>query len=169
MRQLVLFAPDFQIHHYVIHTIKIIELIHLHYPQTTIVSIGASEVFVEVLPTKKISKGLEALRLFLVCAISFFGTAFTIMAFHNDISISDLFENLCKSISGQTSFALTLLEVSYSIGLAVGIILFFNHFCLKKFSMDPTPAEVEMRSYEEEILTTLKTVCEKEGNTLDVE
>ena len=48
-----------------------------------------------------------------------------------------------------------VLEVTYSVGLAVGVILFFNHFCKWKLNTDPTPLEVEMRLYEDNISKTL--------------
>ena len=37
------------------------------------------------------------------------------------------------------------------IGLVMGILIFFNHFGKKRFSQDPTPIEVQMRTYEGEI------------------
>ena len=49
------------------------------------------------------------------------------MAFHNDIGINKVFVKVYEMISGQASDGFTILEVTYSIGLAVGIIVFFNH------------------------------------------
>jgi stage V sporulation protein AA len=37
----------------------------------------------------------------------------------------------------------------------IGVILFFNHIGKHKLSMDPTPIEVQMRLYEDEVSTTL--------------
>lgn len=53
-----------------------------------------------------------------------FGSAFTIMAFNNDISISGVFEHFYKQIMGVEKPQVSVLEVFYCIGLAVGIILF---------------------------------------------
>jgi stage V sporulation protein AA len=49
----------------------------------------------------------------------------------------------------------TVLEIAYSAGLAAGILIFFNHFASWKMTVDPTPIEVEMRLYEENINKTL--------------
>ena len=49
----------------------------------------------------------------------------------------------------------TILEISYSLGLSVGIILFFNHFAGKKITMDPTPLEVQMKQYEQDVSTAI--------------
>ena len=58
-------------------------------------------------------------------------------------------------LTGTKSDGFTILELTYSIGLVVGILVFFNHFGGRKFSVDPTPMEVEMRLYENDIQTTL--------------
>ena len=45
---------------------------------------------------------------------------------------------------------LNTLEVFYSLGLAAGIIVFFNHFSKITLTQDPTPIEIEMTTYEKE-------------------
>ena len=62
----------------------------------------------------------------------------------------------------------TLLEVTYSIGIIIGILVFFNHFGRKRFSVDPTPMEVEMRLYENDIQTTLVENYSRKGQEVDV-
>ena len=49
----------------------------------------------------------------------------------------------------------SVLEISYSIGIGLGVVLYFNHFGRRKFTQDPTPLEVEMRVYEDDIDTTI--------------
>lgn len=63
-----------------------------------------------------------------------------------------------------------IINLPYSIGIAVGIIVFFNHFCGKKITSDPTPIEVEMTEYEKQIedniIDTLSTERgKKNGNS----
>ena len=38
---------------------------------------------------------------------------------------------------------------------ALGILIFFNHFASWKLTVDPTPIEVEMRLYEDNVGKTL--------------
>ena len=90
-----------------------------------------------------------------VCLVCFSGAAFAIMTFNNDASVLDVFKELYRLIMGQESDGLTILETSYSVGLALGIIVFFNHFAKLKLNTDPTPLEVEMRLYEDNINKTL--------------
>lgn len=90
-----------------------------------------------------------------VCAVCFSGAAFAIMTFNNDVSVGDVFKEIYLVIMGTASSGFTILEMSYSVGLALGIIVFFNHFAAIKINTDPTPIEVEMRLYEDNISKTL--------------
>lgn len=58
---------------------------------------------------------------------------------------------------------LNTLEVSYSIGLALGIIVFFNHVGGRRLTKDPTPIEVAMRNYERDVDMTLVEQADREG------
>ena len=90
------------------------------------------------------------------------------MAFHNDIRINKVFVKVYEMISGQASDGFTILEVTYSIGLAVGIIVFFNHIGGRRITKDPTPIEVEMRIYEDDVNNALVETADREGKTIDV-
>ena len=57
---------------------------------------------------------------------------------------------------------------SYSIGLAVGIIVFFNHFSKKKLTKDPTPIEIEMKKYNQDLINAKLAESDEKGHTIDV-
>ena len=63
----------------------------------------------------------------------------------------------------------TELEICYSIGLAVGIIVFFNHVGHKKITHDPTPIQIEMRKYETDLDTAFINNAERRGHSVDVD
>lgn len=90
-----------------------------------------------------------------VSIVCFCGASFAIMTFNNDVNVTDVFGKIYRIIMGKESNGFTILEMSYSVGLAVGIIGFFNHFARIKINTDPTPLEVEMRLYEDNISKTL--------------
>ena len=69
---------------------------------------------------------------------------------------------------GATKPHITELEISYSIGLAVGIIVFFNHVSKKKITRDPTPIEVEVKKYNEDLINTKVAEAGEKGHTIDV-
>ena len=77
------------------------------------------------------------------------------MTFNNDVDLPKLFGQLFFQFTGQESDGFTILELSYSIGVGLGILVFFNHFSGRKLTADPTPMEVEMRLYEDDVDKTL--------------
>lgn len=70
---------------------------------------------------------------------------------------------------GKKSNGFTILEIMYSVGLVVGILIFFNHFGKKRFTVDPTPMEVQMRLYENDIQTTLVEDAARRKDEIDLE
>ena len=130
--------------------------------------LGAAEVIVEYKKKTGENRVVTWLKVAFVSLICFFGPAFTIMAFHNDIGISAVFGKFYEMIAGEASDGYTILELSYSIGLALGIILFFNHVGGRRITKDPTPIEVEMRIYEDDVNNALVETADREGEMIDV-
>ena len=64
---------------------------------------------------------------------------------------------------------MTELEIFYCLGLPVGILIFFNHAGKKKVTPDPTPIQVQMRKYEQDVDTTFIEEAARKGNSLDVD
>lgn len=149
--------------------LKIIELIHEEYPNLDISNEGEADFIVEYEPNPNPPKWLEAAKTVFIWIIIFFGAAFTIMAFNNDVSVGDVFRKFYDQMMGVPSNGVTELEICYSIGLAVGIIVFFNHVGHKKITPDPTPIQVQMRKYEQDIDTAFIKNAGRKGHSIDVE
>lgn len=98
----------------------------------------------------------------LVGIVIFIGSGFSIMAFHNDIGIVNLFAQIYEQSVGKAPEGIGGLEIGYSIGLSLGILIFFNHFSLKKKETDPTPLQVEMSKYEQDVEDTIERIRMKE-------
>lgn len=155
-------------HSVVFSILKVIEIIHEVYPNMEVVNCGENDFIVEYQKSTVKSAAFEKLKLILVATIVFFGSAFTIMTFHIDIGIQKTFNRFYEQLMGATKPAVTELEISYSIGLAVGIIVFFNHFSKKKLTKDPTPIEVEMKKYNQDLIKTKVAESDEKGHTIDV-
>lgn len=151
----------------VISVMKIIQMITDLYPGIRIENVGETDIIIERVKAEKRGMYRKIPKIVFVCLISFFGTAFTIMAFHNDIQIQELFNKIHVMIAGSESNGRSILELSYSVGLCVGIIVFFNHIGGKRISADPTPIEVEMRIYEEDVNKTLIENAERMNIEVD--
>ena len=143
--------------------LDVIDKISEVFPDVTVISLGESEFVVEY--TSKIggTGWKNAAKIVVVCVLVFFGSAFTIMAFNNDISITGVFEHFYSQILGKEKPVFSELELFYSIGLAVGIVCFFNHIGNKKLSDDVTPIEVEMNKHRKDTYETIiDSTMEKE-------
>ena len=97
----------------------------------------------------------EWVKILFVGLSTFFGAGFSIMTFNNDVDVGSLFSNIYTQVTGQPSGHFTILEITYSIGIGVGELFFFNHFGHMKFTSDPTPMQVQMRLYEDDVNTTI--------------
>ena len=148
--------------------LKIIELIHEEYPNVDISNEGESDFIVEYIPYPVKPKWINAIKTALLCVVVFFGSAFTIMAFNNDIGVNQVFSKFYLQVMGSGPGGMSELEVSYCIGLGLGIVIFFNHVGRKKITPDPTPIQVEMRKYETDIDTTFIENAGRKGHSIDV-
>lgn len=118
-------------------------------------NVGETDFVVKYKPPHNPAYVWEWTKTIFVCIVCFCGAAFAIMTFNNDANVTDVFGNLYQIVMGAESDGITILEFSYSLGLAIGILLFFNHFASWKITVDPTPIEVEMRLYEDNLNKTL--------------
>ena len=146
---------------------KVVEEIHSFYPKLTVVSLGETDVIMEY-RSKEPEPFMQGAKTGFLCVLLFVGAAFAIMAFHNDISITELFDRFYLQVMGSKKPAVSPLEIAYSIGLAVGILFFYNHFGKKKLTHDPTPIQVEMRKYEKDVDTAIIENGARRGENLDV-
>lgn len=136
----------------VISVMEIIRNVTREYPNANICNLGETDFIIEYGNAPK-KNWWSLVKVLLTCSVVFVGSAFTIMAYNNDIGILELFDYCYQLITGSGSTG--LLEAAYSLGLAVGIIVFYNHFAGKKLSDTPTPVEVQMRSYESDVNTAI--------------
>jgi len=137
---------------YHISIIDIIKAICEKYPDVNIVNVGEKDIMIEYLPDdKKENPLITFLKVVSVCLILFAGGGIAIMTFHTDSALPDVLIKLNEIFTGTKTDRPYWIEIPYSIGIAVGIIVFFNHFSSKKITDDPTPIEVEMDSYADSI------------------
>lgn len=147
----------------VISCLKLIELMERECPNITVQVVGEPDVLVEWISVNKHKGGVQWAKVVLVCLVTFFGTAFSIMAYHNDVGINDVFTEVYQMVMNREPGGLNILEVSYSVGLALGIIVFFNHVGGRRITKDPTPIEVALRNYEEDVDRALIATAGREG------
>ena len=132
----------------------------------TVINLGVPDFIVEYQPPKQEKKWLDYLKAVLVGIIVFFGSAFTIMTFNEDANLTLIFSRIYESVLDNAE-GNGWLEISYSLGLPMGILLFFNHFTSAKLSSDPTPLQIQMRQYEQQEDSTIIENAARKGERLE--
>lgn len=107
-------------------------------------------------------------KVIMVGLITFFGSVFAIMTYNEDVGTTGVFEKIA-AIMGTGQEGINVMAVAYGIGIAIGIIIFFNHFGRKKLTNDPTPMEVEMEKYEADVEDTLIKEAARRGENFDID
>lgn len=153
----------------IISVVSVVDAILREYPELVIQSIGDKECIVEYVGDKKRNKLWDALKIIFVCMIIFFGAGFSIMTFNEDVSVSGVFGNLYYLVMGTIPENPGILELTYSIGLGAGILLFYGHIGGRRITKDPTPIEVQMRVYEKEVNDALVETATRKGELIDVD
>lgn len=149
--------------------LKIIQQIHEDYPQLEIENVGESDFVIECQAGIVQNKLLEIIKTIVLCIIIFFGAAFTIMSFNNDVSVGDVFAKLYTQVIGRQANGVTEIEICYAIGMPIGILIFYNHIGKKKITPDPTPIQVEMRKYEKDVDEAFVENASRKGHDIDVD
>lgn len=152
----------------VIGILKVIQCIQQEYPAYAVQVVGETETIVEQISGKSSPPWIDGIKIAFVSALCFFGTMYTIMSYHNEINLVDMFDNVYTMVTGLENDGFTALEVSYSLGLSVGIILFYNHIGKRKLTPDPSPVTVEMRTYEDDVNHSLVEMANREEKIIDV-
>ncbi|WP_409297977.1 stage V sporulation protein AA [Peribacillus sp. SCS-26] len=132
----------------IIDSAQLIERLLAENPEIEIQTIGPSQTIIEVITKEKShSVGLFVI----VWVILFVGAAMAIMNFHEDVSMQAVHQKLYRLISGKSIRKPLIMQIPYSIGLGAGMIIFFNHFFKKKFNEEPSPLEVEIFNYQQDL------------------
>ena len=161
--------PDVKNEREVISVMRMIEEIKKLRKETEVVNLGETDVIVYYKRPEPVKKWLVRLKIALVCLTAFFGAGISIMGYNKDVDVEKVFSQLYWMVTGTKSDGPTILSLCYSIGLTVGIVVFFNHASKKRLSDEPTPLEVQMRLYEANVNSSLITGTSRKEEEIDVD
>lgn len=147
--------------------LKVMETIHAYAHGIELVNIGDTDFLIEYRTPISRKKWLEYVKTGFVIVTAFVGAAFSIMTFNTDVSVGDLFQKFYVLVLGTTGEGTHILEISYSIGLSSGILIFYNHFTKKHLRDDPTPIQIQMRDYETDKNNAKLKTAAREGKSVD--
>lgn len=132
----------------IIDIMQVVEEIKKIDPAIEVQLIGPSQMIIEVVYKKR---KISPVFFLFIWFLLFFGSMLTIMNFHEDVSMQDAQQRLYRMITGETVEKPLLFQIPYSIGLGLGMIIFFNHVFKKRLNEEPSPLEVEMFNYQQDL------------------
>lgn len=129
----------------VIDVMHVLKAIHKFNHQLDVQIIGSTQTIVEILYEKK---KVSPLLFGAVWLLLFIGAGLAIMNFHEDVSMQEVHQRIYKIVTGKKNDQPLILQIPYSIGLGLGMVLFFNHLFKKRINEEPSPLEVEIFNYQ---------------------
>ncbi|WP_163537699.1 stage V sporulation protein AA [Gracilibacillus sp. YIM 98692] len=132
----------------VIDGFHLLDTLMVSYPKLAFDLIGPNQVIIEVKKQERKANIFIILFIWLLLCV---GSAMAIMNFHYDVSMQEVHQSLSLYLTGRETEKPLWIQIPYSIGLGVGMILFFNHIFKKRFNEEPSPLEVEMFNYQQDL------------------
>ena len=153
----------------VISALDIVEQIRKNCDDAEIINLGEPSVIVYYKSVDPSDKLKQKIKFVLLCLVAFLGAGFSIISYNSDVNLVAQLDLLQNIFAGGSESGSTIAGVAYSVGLFMGIIIFFNHGINKKFTDDPTPLQVQMRKYEQEVNETIITDSERKKDVRDAD
>lgn len=132
----------------IIDVMQVVEEVKKIDPAIEIQLIGQSQMIIEVVYKKR---KVSPIIFLLIWFLLFFGSMLTIMNFHEDVSMQEAHQKLYKIITGENVEKPLIFQIPYSLGLGLGMVIFFNHVFKKRINEEPSPLEVEMFNYQQDL------------------
>ncbi|WP_456278447.1 stage V sporulation protein AA [Bacillus sp. AK128] len=132
----------------IIDVMTVIDKIYSLFPNVDIQVTGSSQTIVEIEYKKRNFSPIFFVGVWLLL---FVGAGLAIMNFHEDVSMREVHKRIYYIITGEEVEKPLFLQIPYSIGLGLGMVLFFNHLFRKRINEEPSPLEVEMFNYQQDL------------------
>ena len=96
------------------------------------------------------------LRVLLICIVVLMGSIMGIMNFHADVNMIYSQTTMVNALTRNPEKYLPYFQIPYSIGIGIGVSLFFNKFIPTYAKNEPSPLDLKMKSLNKEIENELR-------------
>ena len=138
----------------VIHLGEVIEKINGEFPMVKINFIKADDTVIFFENYKK--DRTKYIRVAIVSIVVLMGSVMGIMNFHADVNMYASQYKMVDVLTRDAKRYLPYFQIPYSIGIGVGVALFFNKFIPTYTKYEPSPMELKMISLNKEIENQLR-------------
>ncbi|HHW70559.1 MAG TPA: hypothetical protein GX392_04340 [Clostridiales bacterium] len=145
---------------YLIRAVDIIQAIRDNIGNTTINLLGKENILIN----PKNEERHDIITIFIVVITSlllFVGAGLAIIYFHEDVNMHETHRKIYEIVTGIEDNRPLIISIPYSIGLGLGIAIFFDVFSLDRKRDKPGPLEIELYKYNKEIEEYKLSIYEK--------
>jgi stage V sporulation protein AA len=129
--------------------LQVVKAIREAEPGIAIETFGEPHVLLEISPAGEVKP--RKFLLVLAWLMLFFGSGMAMMNFHADVNMPAVQHRITELVTGRSGPHPWLFQIPYSVGLGLGMLLFFNRIFRKRLNDEPNPLEVEMFMYQENV------------------
>ncbi|MFC5531685.1 stage V sporulation protein AA [Cohnella yongneupensis] len=129
--------------------LQVVKAIREAEPGITIETFGEPHVLLEITASGEVKP--KRWLLVLAWILLFFGSGMAMMNFHADVNMPAVQRRITELITGNNILHPWLFQVPYSLGVGLGMLLFFNRLLRRRLNDEPNPLEVEMFMYQENV------------------
>ncbi|MBB6690362.1 stage V sporulation protein AA [Cohnella xylanilytica] len=133
----------------VIDMLQIVRAIREAAPGVAIETYGEPHVLVEVAQGGVVKP--RRIVLALAWLLLFFGSGMALINFHADVNMPLVQRRITRLLTGSPDWHPWLFQIPYSLGVGLGMLLFFNRLFRRRPTDEPNPLEVEMFMYQENV------------------
>ena len=138
----------------VIHLGEIIEKVNNKLSQTSIHFLKTEDIVVFF--EKYTKDRTKYIRVAIVSIIVLMGSIMGIMNFHADVNMYESQYKMVEVLTKDAKRYLPYFQIPYSIGIGIGVAMFFNKFIPNYSKHEPSPMELKMVSLNKEIENQLR-------------
>lgn len=122
-------------------------------PKLDVNVFGADDTLIEIKSQASYNKVFHYTKVIFVCLVLFFGAGIAIINFYEDVNMIASLNKIYQSLTGMKEHKPLVFIISYTVGLAAGVIMFFNRVLSssKRRSKEPGPMELEMYIYDTDL------------------
>lgn len=132
----------------VVELMDVMRILRREDPVLDVQAVGLPHALVEFKEKGRPPQWIAVLGVWLLL---FVGSGLAIMNFHTDVSMKEVHERIYYLMTGIHNPRPLILQIPYSLGIGLGMVLFFNRLFKKKFNDEPSPLELEVFLYQENI------------------
>ncbi|NLJ65913.1 MAG: hypothetical protein GX340_01215 [Clostridiales bacterium] len=139
--------------------VEVIDAVRRLIPEIPILSTGESKITIHIHEKIEHSgKSLAGLiRAVITSLLLFIGSGIALMYFHEDVNMHKVHDAIYTAVTGQVATGSYWISIPYSIGLGLGIALFFGLLPDKNKYSKPDLLEIGIHKYKDQINSYLST------------